>query len=83
MKTIVLLVALLLTLLASGCAKTVLTRPGTSGYQANVDLQECKYEAAKYSSPYTQVGLDFGAGIGEVFRERRLIEGCMKSRGYN
>jgi uncharacterized protein YceK len=71
-------------IILTGCAPTVLNKPGATQGEYSSDMAQCEYDAVKYagtSDPSMRTAI--GAGIEQGLRQRDLKLACMKSKGWS
>lgn len=76
----------------AGCAAPLhYVKPGITQTQADRDLAQCRYEAARdgnYNSGSTRRGISgaagqgFAEGVEQAIRQGELMQLCMTARGY-
>ena len=85
-----LLAGLLLTLVLAGCAPTY-GKPGLTQAEGDRDAYECwaqsqmlprTPQSLTYTPQGTPVFADPSLGLGDVALSRRMLDACMKARGY-
>jgi tetratricopeptide (TPR) repeat protein len=83
MKLKVLALALIMINVAGCASNKVWIKDGTDAKQAQMDLNECKYESSK--SSFVAYGKDIdpiSAGVQEGFQSANLLNQCMRAKGY-
>lgn len=83
-KAILVMTLIGLTVVCAGCGgKIVYQRPGATQTDFEQDKAQCDYEATKHSyTPMGAFGDPFMSGIQEGMRYNKLMEGCMRSKGW-